>query len=509
MTRSRRSRSNAPTRRNACPATDAREHRGRARPRHALGRAVDRLLGRVRGRVPRPARAQHFTPPNTPPGGAPSIAYGGGCWDLGAGRGAGHRARRARRALLELVDPPAALVRLRRVGPAADELQREPGPRRQRRQGARGRCRTAIPGSRTGSTPRAGRSGWPSTGTSAPTRNRCRPRASCTSMRCGDAVPPDHPTVTPAQRQASSPDATAPRSGAGAEGRRVPWTPPPPPEWRDRLNAHGPAVGGAEHLVSLDPDELLATARASHRARRLRRRHLAAALRRAGRRAPHRSGPHRRRPDRRPHRPAAGAAPTAAPRSRLGGRPERSSTSRSSAGVRRRHRSFGHVDPARAARARPGEPDARDVGAAVPGRGRRGRRARRDRAPTRPRACTRSGPTCNPRTSRCTTTTATSRTSASSSRCSSSSPISGAAPTTSRATRRTWSRADHTDAYRYHRKVLQTLQRSVSDAARDAVGAQGAEPSEPAPHAVRGLPRRPGRSSSTAIRSRRCRRRSA
>jgi hypothetical protein len=24
-----------------------------------------------------------FTPPNTPPGGAPSIAYGGGCWDLG------------------------------------------------------------------------------------------------------------------------------------------------------------------------------------------------------------------------------------------------------------------------------------------------------------------------------------------------------------------------------------------------------------------------------------------
>jgi hypothetical protein len=25
-----------------------------------------------------------FTPPNTPPGGAPSIAYGGGCWDLAA-----------------------------------------------------------------------------------------------------------------------------------------------------------------------------------------------------------------------------------------------------------------------------------------------------------------------------------------------------------------------------------------------------------------------------------------
>lgn len=41
------------------------------------------------------------------------------------------------------------------------------------------------------------------------------------------------------------------------------WTPPTPPPWVDRLNAHGPAVGGAEHLVSLDADGLLATARAS------------------------------------------------------------------------------------------------------------------------------------------------------------------------------------------------------------------------------------------------------
>jgi hypothetical protein len=43
----------------------------------------------------------------------------------------------------------------------------------------------------------------------------------------------------------------------------VPWTPPPAPDWLDRLNAHGTAVGGPEHLVGLDPDELLATARAS------------------------------------------------------------------------------------------------------------------------------------------------------------------------------------------------------------------------------------------------------
>src|SRR5690348_4874925 len=43
----------------------------------------------------------------------------------------------------------------------------------------------------------------------------------------------------------------------------MPWTPPPAPHWLDRLNAHGTAVGGAEHLIGLDPDELLATARDS------------------------------------------------------------------------------------------------------------------------------------------------------------------------------------------------------------------------------------------------------
>lgn len=40
------------------------------------------------------------------------------------------------------------------------------------------------------------------------------------------------------------------------------WTPPSPPPWVDRLNAHGRAVGGAEHLVSLAPDDLLDAARA-------------------------------------------------------------------------------------------------------------------------------------------------------------------------------------------------------------------------------------------------------
>src|SRR3954468_23951472 len=43
----------------------------------------------------------------------------------------------------------------------------------------------------------------------------------------------------------------------------MPWQPADPPGWLDRLNAHGPAVGGADRLVSLDPDELLECARAS------------------------------------------------------------------------------------------------------------------------------------------------------------------------------------------------------------------------------------------------------
>jgi hypothetical protein len=43
----------------------------------------------------------------------------------------------------------------------------------------------------------------------------------------------------------------------------VAWTPPESPGWVQRLNAHGPAVGGAEHLISLDGDDLLASARAS------------------------------------------------------------------------------------------------------------------------------------------------------------------------------------------------------------------------------------------------------
>jgi hypothetical protein len=43
----------------------------------------------------------------------------------------------------------------------------------------------------------------------------------------------------------------------------VPWTPLERPDWLERLIAHGPAVGGAARLVSLDPREMIETAIAS------------------------------------------------------------------------------------------------------------------------------------------------------------------------------------------------------------------------------------------------------
>jgi len=41
------------------------------------------------------------------------------------------------------------------------------------------------------------------------------------------------------------------------------WTPPERPRWVTRMNAHAELVGGAEHLVRLDADELVAEAKAS------------------------------------------------------------------------------------------------------------------------------------------------------------------------------------------------------------------------------------------------------
>jgi hypothetical protein len=43
----------------------------------------------------------------------------------------------------------------------------------------------------------------------------------------------------------------------------MPWSPPEPPAWLVRLNAHADVAGGAEQLVPLDAAGLLASARAS------------------------------------------------------------------------------------------------------------------------------------------------------------------------------------------------------------------------------------------------------
>jgi hypothetical protein len=41
---------------------------------------------------------------------------------------------------------------------------------------------------------------------------------------------------------------------------QITWKPPQRPRWAERLNAHGESVGGADRLVSLEPEALLATA---------------------------------------------------------------------------------------------------------------------------------------------------------------------------------------------------------------------------------------------------------
>ena len=218
----------------------------------------------------------------------------------------------------------------------------------------------------------------------------------------------------------------------------MPWTPPTPPDWVERLNAHGEAVGGAGYLVSLDPDDLLDAARRSHRPRRLRRGHLAAALRRAGRaRCSTEAGLTL------VGRIVARTELLRALRQRLllaapvGRRPDDPRRADRRARVRGGHRPLGHVDPPRA-------PGARSRPAGRPPPGSCSTRARRYGPRRRPRAAaatrsTPSGPTSSPPTRRCTTTTATSPTSASSPPCSSSSPTSGAAPTRSPPTPPTWS----------------------------------------------------------------------
>ncbi len=340
------------------------------------------------------------------------------------------------------------------------------------------------------------RSAWRCTGTSVPTRRRCPAPGRPPSDRA--ARPParrppvlEHDAAT---RRAGRPLA-APRSGAGAD--------PPCPGPRPR-----PGV-----------------ARPAERPRRRRRR----------RREPRLARP------RRPARPPPGGAPASptsvarrgdrtstcsslrstpkptsaspggwwrapsccercvngccSPR-RVGRRPDDPRRGDRRTGVRGRHRPLRDLDPPRAAGPRPRQPHAAHLGAPPPGRGagpetRHGPRRRRT-------TCTRSGPTCSPRTRRCTTTTATSRTSASSPRCSSSSRTSGAGTYEVPTYSAHLVGADQTEAYRYHRKVLQTLQRRAAPANAGCCKA----PSHlgPAADPLRGLSRRRASCRSTATR---------
>ena len=265
----------------------------------------------------------------------------------------------------------------------------------------------------------------------------------------------------------------------------MPWTPPTPPDWVERLNAHGAAVGGAGYLVSLEPEDLLDAARRStgladfggdtwrpHFDVLVDALRTEADLTLAGRIVARTEL-------------AAGAAPAPAPGRAWDADPsildEEIAEPVFVVGTGRSGTSILHellsLDPT--------------TGPRPPGSCSTPARRSRDADTARGSATrsTPSGPTSSPPTSRCTTTTATSPTSASSPRCSSSSPTSGAAPSRSPPTPAHLVGTDQTEAYRYHRKVLQTL--AAPERGR-ALGPQGPEPPEPAPHAVRGLPRRPG-----------------
>ena len=135
-----------------------------------------------------------------------------------------------------------------------DELQRPPGPRRRRRQGPPGRRRTPTRACPTGSTPRASRSAWPCTATSARARSP-QPAARVAPLdRAPRLLPAGPPGRRPEQRRRPARRSLAGRAAA-LELSRMTVERPHPTRWLVRLNAHADAVGGAEHLVSLDPED--------------------------------------------------------------------------------------------------------------------------------------------------------------------------------------------------------------------------------------------------------------
>ena len=304
-----------------------------------------------------------FTPPNTPPGGAPSIAYGGGCWDLGPDEvlviehdepdahywnwsvhhlhwfdsGAWHERSTSTNGCQAHVDADG---RVRVVVAATDPgvpnwLDTEGRPL--------GMAVYRYVGARTTPHPdgHRGRIGRPAHRRAGRSSHRHRRAAARSAGRRGHG----------------------PRSDAGAEGHGLAAatdTRVGGPAQRTRRV--GRRAGASDRPRSRWPAGCGAF---EHGSRRLRGRHVASALRRPGAVAAGRGAPDHGGPAGRADRTVAGAPPAPAAHRRLGGRPDHPGRADRRAGVRGRHRTIGHLDPARAAGPRPRQPDPGDLGAAA------------------------------------------------------------------------------------------------------------------------------------------------
>ena len=170
-----------------------------------------------------------FTAPNTPPGGAPSIAYGGGCWDLGPDQ-----------ALVIEHDVPDAhywnwsIHNLHWFDSGAWDERLMSCNGRQAHVDDDGKVRLVVAHADPGVPELArhrgrGRSAWPCTATSAPAPARSRPRPWSRSTRCGPRSarrPPDRVaggSAAPARRSLPC------RPAALELSRPCRWTPPPAP----------------------------------------------------------------------------------------------------------------------------------------------------------------------------------------------------------------------------------------------------------------------------------------
>ena len=181
-------------------------------------------------------------------GGAPTIAYGAGWWDLGPDE-----------VLLITTEVPDADYwgwtvhhryppRLRRLRQPPDEPEHGAGVRRRRRARSGSSSRTTIPASATGSTPKADPKGCSSTARSARVRGRFPSAGRASRRRSREHLP----AVAPGGRSGRA----ARAAGAAAGGACSPATSDswcgrrkPRPQWVTELNAFGRQLGSPAALV--------------------------------------------------------------------------------------------------------------------------------------------------------------------------------------------------------------------------------------------------------------------